>query len=341
MNLAKTYKILLIVFLLGALLIYNLNSNHASEALGLEIDGQKIDFEQSREPFIISSTTYVPLTEITDTLGAEVFNNDDGSIATIIYKGIVIDITENTIMKYDKTGASNLYCIPIVQDESVFLPVRALFEAIGYNITWDEKTKTISAMSADSNQQDIYKYGEIQQSDFSYSGVLRNEVPDIRGKITFNSGTIYKGQISQAIISGSGIEVYQDGDSFIGTFTAGRRNGAAEYRDANQSTIFGTWQSGSLVGEVTVLYYNGSKYVGTLTDGKREGTGTFTFANGDTYTGSWSADQYEGSGLYNFTNGASYKGKWKDGKLNGVVIYKSSSGELRCIFNNGEVTAVE
>jgi hypothetical protein len=124
--------------------------------------------------------------------------------------------------------------------------------------------------------------------------------------------TVYEGQISKGIRTGTGQIVYPNGDVYKGMYKAGERNGTGWCRFAATGSIYkGEWREDKpmgngilftlpneliearfdgyriIDGQVKVLLQNGEFYEGNLRNGQRNATGNHYYLSGDFYDGEW------------------------------------------------------
>ena len=344
---SRSHKVLSVIVIIGFFIalifaiVYEVNS---SNFVKVKIDGKEIHYSLNEKPIIENSTTYLSLEKTVKSIGAEIMKNDDESLATVIGNEIVVDIMMDKMTVYNQSSIFSIDSTPIIAQNQIFIPGRIFLEVFGYTIKWIKGERAILATSDTEMIQTIpiYKYGEIDQDEAVYRGILHNGTPDIRGQIDYKSGKSYKGQIYESIVSGTGIMTYPDGDTYTGAFYNGARNGDATYIDSSNNTLSGTWTLGVLGKDVIVTYMNSSEYVGPIIEGMRKGKGSFSFSNGDVYVGKWEDDLFHGKGKYTFSNGSSYEGTWNKGYLNGKVNYIDSSGNrYKVKFENGKVINVE
>ncbi|KAI9090486.1 hypothetical protein DFS34DRAFT_372981 [Phlyctochytrium arcticum] len=119
-----------------------------------------------------------------------------------------------------------------------------------------------------------------------------------------NIGT-YEGERNDALERhGQGKSIFPNGDTYTGTYLAGKRNGFGTYRfKASGARYKGEYKDHMRNGNGEMIYPDGSQYKGTWgAGGKRHGEGTYTYVNGDTYKGTWVEDKKHGSGVYTFAS---------------------------------------
>jgi hypothetical protein len=117
-----------------------------------------------------------------------------------------------------------------------------------------------------------------------------------------------KGCISGNCTSGWGTYVWENGDTYTGSWQYGNRTGRGTYTSAN-----------------------GTKYCGEYNNNIREGQGTYYFAGGDYYTGQFHNHKMHGYGTYHYANGNENASiQWQDDKPIASAV-KSSANEVgRC-----------
>lgn len=74
---------------------------------------------------------------------------------TITYDDIKIVLNGITLTPTDANGKT---VDPFLMQGTTYLPVRAIAEAIGYNVTWDSTTKTVT-LTARSENKDVFVLG--------------------------------------------------------------------------------------------------------------------------------------------------------------------------------------
>ena len=124
------------------------------------------------DPFIIDGTTYLPLRAVAGALGLGVswdgptstitltsgaakaanYGEPSGNVGTayytLVYRGIKIILDGATITPKDANGN---VVEPFIIDGTTYLPVRALSNALGFDVGWDNATSTVSITSGGSS----------------------------------------------------------------------------------------------------------------------------------------------------------------------------------------------
>jgi hypothetical protein len=111
------------------------------------------------------------------------------------------------------------------------------------------------------------------------------------------------------------IEIYSNGDTYVGEWKDGKRHGQGTY----------TWACGN-------------KYVGRWVYNKQHGQGIYTWFDGEKYVGAFKDDLYHGEGTHTSASGVVFKGKWKDGKRHEQVPKRKAATRQKKIhiYANGD-----
>ncbi len=92
---------------------------------------------------LINSRTMVPMRAIFEALSATVEWDNDTETATAERAGVVIKITINSNTMYVGEETVELDVPAQLVDDRTLVPVRAISEAFGCAVTWDEATETV------------------------------------------------------------------------------------------------------------------------------------------------------------------------------------------------------
>lgn len=116
-------------------------SNRAEEAIPIIVNGLEIACDQP--PVIVEDRVLVPLRAIFESLGAEVYWNNDTRSVTAIRGDTTILLTISSTIMY-KNGEATYMDVPgqIINDRTM-VPVRAVSESFGSNVYWDNETRTV------------------------------------------------------------------------------------------------------------------------------------------------------------------------------------------------------
>lgn len=107
----------------------------------VKLNGKKIDFDQP--PIIVNGRTLVPVRAIFEALGATV--EWDNTTETVIAKRknttISLTIGNNVMQKNNKDITLDI--APQLLNSRTLVPARAIAEAFGCNVDWDNDTQTV------------------------------------------------------------------------------------------------------------------------------------------------------------------------------------------------------
>lgn len=160
------------------------------------------------------------------------------------------------------------------------------------NEDWKIINKEIETPQKESSKNlnnQVLETPQNSNDNFKDKSVDRDKIIDIRkkeviGKLIYNDGTIYEGELLNGHKHGKGIFTMQD------------------------NTIFkGEWRNDSMVGVATIISSNGSRFIGeVINNGIKNGEGKITFKDSSTFVGQFQDDEfYYGT----FTN-KSQNGVW-------------------------------
>lgn len=142
------------------------------------IEDQPVTFDVP--PFIEQNRTFVPLRAIFEALGAQVSwdgesktvtaTKDDTTVTLVIGKK---EITVNGTTK-------ELDIAPQVVLDRTLVPARAVSEAFGYQVGWDEESKTVQIAPFSSQEQGLTLHADT----FSYLGKTYQELTALLGPVS-------------------------------------------------------------------------------------------------------------------------------------------------------------
>jgi hypothetical protein len=118
-------------------------------APGVVIDGRQLEFsEKSGLPYLSDTgSTMLPVRACLDAIGCEVVW-DDKTKTVMTQKGnaeVDIPIGKNEI--YINKKKVEISAAAVLKAERTYLPLRAVFEAYGYQVGWDSKTRLVTVTS--------------------------------------------------------------------------------------------------------------------------------------------------------------------------------------------------
>ncbi len=203
----KFIKKMLPLILLVCLLVSTINPVMANDNITVNLNGQQIVFDV--QPQIINDRTMVPLRAIFEALGATVEWNSDMQTVTSSKENTTISLMINDSTMYVNGTAITLDSPACIIDDRTLVPVRAISEAFGANVTWDGSTRTVDIKTADYKEviwysDNMYRIGiDIPAGDYyvvvtedNYGGYYCKYEDSSQDKIedndNFNSFTFFR-----------------------------------------------------------------------------------------------------------------------------------------------------
>ena len=143
-------RALSIALVLAMLLILSVTAFAAQNDVSIELDGKKVAFtSESGKPFVdANGRTQVPLRVVMEQYGCDV-KWDSMSSTAIITKGsttVTVPIGKGYITVNGKNVPMDTAAL--VQDGHTYLPIRAVLEAFGANVKWDNGKVSVTSASA-------------------------------------------------------------------------------------------------------------------------------------------------------------------------------------------------
>ena len=150
----KIRKFLLCIIALFSLL--NIHSAMAENEINVLVDGNKVEFTD-QQPVIIDGRTLVPIRAVMERMGKQVGWDEQTSqvtvsdeyitvklsIDSVVMNNIVTDPVTGEVFEYETT----LDVAPTVINDRTCLPIRAVVEAFGISVSWDEETNSVLILS--------------------------------------------------------------------------------------------------------------------------------------------------------------------------------------------------
>ena len=137
----KVKQLFLITLLISTLFSISITVS-ANDNINVTIDGKEVHFDV--QPTIINNRTMVPLRAIFEALGATVNWNEASRTVTSTQGDIQISLTidQNSMSINDEI--ITLDTPATIVDNRTLVPVRAISEAFGCNVEWDNINKSVS-----------------------------------------------------------------------------------------------------------------------------------------------------------------------------------------------------
>ncbi|MDO5478656.1 MAG: copper amine oxidase N-terminal domain-containing protein, partial [Clostridia bacterium] len=100
-------------------------------------------------PYIVNGSPLIPLRGLLEEMGATV--SWDGETQTVtVEKGLLkLELQIWSKMVYAETAAygrvrHTMLNFPVIKDSRTFIPIRFISEQLGYNVSWDGETRTVT-----------------------------------------------------------------------------------------------------------------------------------------------------------------------------------------------------
>ena len=143
----KSIKKLLCTFLTMLLLVSAITPVIADNNIKVRLGGELIKFDV--QPQLINNRTMVPLRAIFEALGATVDWNGDTQTVTSTKDKTTISLTINNPTMYVNGAAVTLDSPACLVGGRTLVPVRAISEAFGVEVKWEESTTTVELIEPD------------------------------------------------------------------------------------------------------------------------------------------------------------------------------------------------
>ena len=112
------------------------------------VDGVQIDFDQ--QPIIQDDRTLVPLRGVFEALGATVYWNNDTRSVTAYKDGTTVELAIGSSAMYVNGQPKYLDVAGQIINDRTMVPLRAISEAFGAGVYWDNDTRTVRVYSDES-----------------------------------------------------------------------------------------------------------------------------------------------------------------------------------------------
>ena len=111
------------------------------EEIAIIIDDAKLECDS--KPYIKNDRTLVPMRAIFEALGASVSWDDATKTATGVKDNVEVEITIGENVLYKNGEAIELDCVAEITNDRTMVPARAISEAFGCTVNWNNEMKTV------------------------------------------------------------------------------------------------------------------------------------------------------------------------------------------------------
>ena len=171
-------------------------------------DGSELEFEVP--PQIINDSTMVPMRAVFEKFGASVKWDGDTQTITAKRKSKTITMTIGSSQAYKNDEAFEMSASPVIISGTTLVPLRAVSELLGLDVSWDEDNRTVTITTPTDSSDDTWKEntGTINLDTMSVDGdgvsVDGNIITISKGGDFTVTGTLDDGQIAVNAIDENG-----------------------------------------------------------------------------------------------------------------------------------------
>ena len=126
------------VFVIGA----GMSAMAEEDVVSVVVDNEKVVFSD-QEPIILDGTTLVPIRAVFEQAGAEVTWDQDTKTATLVRGNYTVKITVGDSVLYKNNSQVALSVSALMYNNRILIPVRAVGQAMDFNISWDGFHSTV------------------------------------------------------------------------------------------------------------------------------------------------------------------------------------------------------
>jgi hypothetical protein len=210
----KILSIFLVVSIMSAMLLSTAFADEQPEPaqvlqedeISVYVDGEKLEFDVP--PQLINSRTMVPMRFIFEKLGAVVSYDEETETVTAFLQDGDEEATIVILQIGNPVGFTNnsqieLEAAPVLIDGRTLVPVRFVSESLGYEVDWEEGSKSVIITSKTEEESK-----EVEETEDKEETVLDDEDLDIEENFD-EEDAWYEEMLDQEILDE---EIYDDGD---------------------------------------------------------------------------------------------------------------------------------
>jgi hypothetical protein len=138
--------IAVLLIAMGINLIKNSSVIFADEPIKVAVNGQFVDFN-GQNPVIVDGRTLVPVRGVFENLGFNVNWNADNQQVSLVRNDYTVIITIGDSMFLTNDIIHSLDVPAQIFDGRTMLPIRSVLESVGYSVSWDNNTRTVTVIS--------------------------------------------------------------------------------------------------------------------------------------------------------------------------------------------------
>lgn len=128
----------------------------ADSAITVKLDNEPVSFE-SQQPVIVEGRTLIPLRGVFEKMGYNISWDGNTKTALLVSDKTRVSVTAGS-SEFTVNGDAKELDVPAqIMNGSMMLPLRAIGEAAGANVTWNGAVKTVEIDTRSANVSDIIK----------------------------------------------------------------------------------------------------------------------------------------------------------------------------------------
>ncbi|MCD7905490.1 MAG: hypothetical protein LUG24_07985 [Clostridiales bacterium] len=315
----------------------------ADQEITIYVNGSIVQSEV--KPVVVNGNTLIPIRPVAEAMGCTVTWLAEEQGILIESQNITLSMLIGDDIVYTKNVESNdkimqfLAVAPMIINGSAYIPMRAMVESLGGDVTWDGETKTIYVTYDSSSAVNKYSSStgtgkaifdiDSALENGEYTGDMKNGLPDGTGTVTYtdeNGGVVtLEGQWSEGDAVSGTLTYISDTASFVfeGDFETREGQLILYVEDGGVRYAYeGGCNDNGFNGYGKYVYMDGDEwgyiYEGEYEDGAESGTGTLTYIgteNSYIYEGEFKDDNFHGSGKVTFDDGSVLYGIFENGEL--------------------------
>lgn len=170
----------------------------AAQGIGVQLNGESLTFKKAA-PEIVGSRTFVPFRAVMEAMGAEVGYDAQTRTVSAQRDGITITMVpgqkEMTVTENGQTRTVTMKAAPYIKASNgrTYAPIRYAAEALGCNVGWDARTRTVIIVDVDTLFGDAtfdlmdnfsaYCKKQQKSQNMTMTGALALDVEDKSGEV--------------------------------------------------------------------------------------------------------------------------------------------------------------
>lgn len=176
----------------------------ADAAVSVQLDGETVSFS-GQQPVIIDNRTLIPLRGVFEKMGYTISWEPNTKTATLTADGTTVSVSANSDTFIVNGEVKPLDVPAQIMNGSMMLPLRAIGESAGANVTWNGAAKVVEIDTESLGTEDIVQASEYfslySQAIASLDSVeaLCNEFKSLEGEVTVEQLQSYKSRLNDAL----------------------------------------------------------------------------------------------------------------------------------------------